>query len=946
MAKSTEFASRTDHIDAERIPQAAAEAGQYDSPALSPPAGDEPRKTAPDQACPVSGGKSTACHSPDAERSGRTASRTCKADSRTGEGIETGATFAGCKQDEAAHPAGDRQSSESKKSETAEPDVIELVCRDKCMPREAFEQFGVTVVKRGRNGEACARVSVYDERGEIHSHLDFIPGKKGCPARGKESSGMFFPGRLPVAGETWLLAKRCEDAAALVGLGFNAAGLPASRLAEKYSELFRNVHVVLVPDLDKPGQGEAQRSGGKLNSIAATVGVVRLPGEITKTNGKGIRNVLALAEGEKLARDAIAAAKPWQPKEGAYDSNDGMPEVRLTLKYGLTTDEVLSHLGRLGWDTPWIPKAKRERLKLYHRSGSLVHVVIAGKDVKISGGTTLPAGTARIRQLPVGQLPLRISDAMKLFYEKEADEGVEIIDAPPPKWLIDGVFTRGDFSEDFRRLEAIITAPTLRADGTILQRAGYDESTALLYIPNDKFPPVPENPTIEDAKRAAAELLEVVKDFEFIADADRSAWLAMVLSQIGRQAIAGCVPLFGITATTRGSGKSLLADAASLIAFGCPAARKPYSPNDDEQRKSITAIALEALPAVLLDNVDRRFGGSQMDAALTALSWNDRVLGESRTTGDLPMRTVWSATGNNLGFVGDFARRVLLIRLAPTMENPEERTDFAHVDLLGWVRQNRPRLAVAALTLLRAYFKAGRPVQSDGTWGSFESWSAVVRGAIVWAGLADPLPTRETAKADDASGAVVRGLIAGLQEMDEHGDGMLAREIVSKLNDPAYGNRYPAMREAVAEVATHRGAIDHQRLGYVLRKYRGRIADGFQLVGVPGRGGVLKWSAVRHASSVPGGGGDGGDGGDGFEDPHVEACVFESTDIQGRSPTHSHLNEEGLGVSQPSQPSQPHTSGQPRCDHDYVEVQDGEMIKTECRRCGKFYGRRPGVLST
>ena len=74
-------------------------------------------------------------------------------------------------------------------------------------------------------------------------------------------------------------------------------------------------------------------------------------------------------------------------------------------------------------------------------------------------------------------------------------------------------------------------------------------------------------------QRAAAELLEVVKDFPFY-DADRSAWLALVLSLIGRSAIAGCVPLFGITANCRGSGKSLLADAASLIAYGRHAPEK------------------------------------------------------------------------------------------------------------------------------------------------------------------------------------------------------------------------------------------------------------------------------------------------------------------------------------------------------------------------------------
>ena len=291
---------------------------------------------------------------------------------------------------------------------------------------------------------------------------------------------------------------------------------------------------------------------------------------------------------------------------------------------------------------------------------------------------------------------------------------------PSQRWLIDGVFTRGDWGRDIRRLEGAITAPTIRRDGSILQAAGYDEKTGLLHVPSCSFLKVPDKPTLADAQAAAAELLAVAKDFPFVDDSDRSAWLSMVLSLIDRSAIAGCVPLFGLTATTRGSGKSLLADAASLIAYGRTAPRKTFSPDDNEQRKAITATAIKALPSVLLDNVDCTLGGASLDAALTAMTWTDRILGASKTTGELLLRTVWMATGNNLRFGSDLARRVLPIRLAPQVENPEERTDFEHSDLLSWVRENRPTLAVAALTVLRGYCVAGRPVQADGAWGSYE----------------------------------------------------------------------------------------------------------------------------------------------------------------------------------------------------------------------------------
>jgi hypothetical protein len=862
-----------------------------------------------DHPCPVCSGKSVIWPASDAGQTGRIACRTCTQNKPTGDGIATIAAFNGIEQGEAAKlvAAFLGIDARSRNTETAAPDIIERVCKDKRMPIAAFMQFGPAIAKRGRSKQVCARVPVYDETGTIHSHFDFVPGHKGFCARGAGMSGLFFPGRLPAEGETWLIVEGCKDAAALVGLALNACGLPRSYMADKYAGLFRGVNVVLVPDLDEVGQNGAQRSGGHLKGIAASVRIARLPGEITATKGQDVRDVLARQDGARLVREAIAAAELWQPREGEHDPKDGRPEVLVTFAFGLVTDQVLGHIGKLGWASPWIPAAKRERLKIYHRGGMLVHVVAEDDTGVLPGGLTIAAGTARIRPLPIGQLPLRIADAVQLTQEKLTAEGIDVYSVPPPRWLVDGIFTRGDYSPEVKRLEAIITAPTLRADGTILQRSGYDEPTGLLHIPSDEFPNVPLNPTVDDAKLAATELLEVVADFEFVGDADRSAWVALVLSQIGRQAIPGCVPMFAVTAATRGSGKTLLVDAASLIAFGKPAARKVYNTDDQEMRKAITATAIEALPAVLLDNVDRVLGGASLDAALTALTWSDRVLGASKTTGDLPLRTVWTATGNNLRFGSDLARRVLPIRLAPSVENPEERTDFTNPDLLAWVRKNRQRLAVAALTILRAYFVAGRPVQPDGTWGSYGAWSALVRGAIVWAGLADPLATRATAKADDTSGAIVLGLIGGLLELDEHGNGLTVREMLALLNDTANQNRYPAMREAVAEVATLRGIIDQAKLTYAFRKYKGRIANGWQIVGEPARSGVNRWAAKAIS-------GDHGYHGDHtVGDPYVGSVCVPYTGTLERT----HINPH----SEPGESWSPSSSWSPLPPSDHHEIE-------------------------
>src|SRR5262249_10257827 len=55
----------------------------------------------------------------------------------------------------------------------------------------------------------------------------------------------------------------------------------------------------------------------------------------------------------------------------------------------------------------------------------------------------------------------------------------------------------------------------------------------------------------------------------------------------------------------------------------------------------------------------------------------------------------------------------------------------------------RPRLTIAALTILKAYFEAGCPAQGLTPFGSFEAWSDLIRQALVWTGEADPCEGRK-----------------------------------------------------------------------------------------------------------------------------------------------------------------------------------------------------------
>lgn len=785
------------------------------------------RDDAGGQPCPKCNGEDRFHIDRDFDDNGKVYCRHCLPKG-SGDGISTFAWFNGIENKEAIKQLASELGVSIDRDNTPKRDLIELVCTEKRMPIDAFRQFEPTLAKRGNR--EVVRVPVWNSKGEKHSHFDLWSNDKGKFARGEGSSGMFFPGRLPQAGETWLLCEGVKDSSALTGLGFIAAGLPTCKLSPIYANLFRGVHVVLVPDLDQPGQRGAQTSGGVLTGIAASVRVARIAGEIKASQGEDVRDILRKPNGEALIREAIDQAKLWEPEEGEVGAD--RPEVLLTLNEGYVADQVVKHLGALGWDSEWIPDRIREAVKVYVRGGALVH--------PIESEDAATKGVLQIRPLPAALIRERISQACQLLIEQKAKDDVEIVPTRPPRWLIDAVHLRGYYNGLVRPLNGIVQAPTLRPDGTILQQAGYDNASGLIYRPNTHFPAVPESPTVEDAKAAIAELEHVVVDFPFVDPADCSGWLAMVLSMIGRAAIEGCVPMFTMSANIRGAGKSLLADAASLIAYGRPASRKTFTRDEEEQRKLVTSIAIEGTPCVLFDNLDVQLGGANIDAALTARTWNDRVLGASRTTGELPMRTVWAATGNNIAYGSDVARRVLPIRLESPLESPEDRSGFVHENLLGWVAANRPRLAVAALTVLRSYFVAGCPEQSGGVWGSFEDWTRIVRGALVWSGAADPLPTRKSATESDETKSLLAMLIVGLIEADPDNSGLTTSEIERVVSSQDMSNpSCPTLLEAVGTICGDRW--NARRFGKKLLSFKNRTWQGKRIESETTHGTVKRW---------------------------------------------------------------------------------------------------------
>jgi hypothetical protein len=378
-----------------------------------------------------------------------------------------------------------------------------------------------------------------------------------------------------------------------------------------------------------------------------------------------------------------------------------------------------------------------------------------------------------------------------------------------------------------RQLVGLTTTPILRPNGDIVTHPGFDTQSGMFYAPEGTVSSAhdPPRPTRGDAARAVNELFEAVADFPFADDAHRAGWLAALLTPLARH-LTPCVPGFLIDATTPGTGKTLLADVIGLVVNGRGMPRTPWTKEDDEVRKRLLAHALAGDGAVLIDNVPAAtaVGWPSLDMALTAPEIMDRVLSESRRVVAPNMLTL-IVTGNNLSLRGDTARRMLRIRLESADEHPEDRSIFAHPDLRTWVTSERSRLLGAALTILAAYLRAECPAPKPrAPLGSFEVWDRIVRGALLWLDLPDPVQLLGARDPDaDPDATAHRALLELLWERFH--EGITAGEIATRIKPDKDGTPPdPDLAEAISELVSPRrgGSPSARDIGYALRRLRGR----------------------------------------------------------------------------------------------------------------------------
>ena len=308
--------------------------------------------------------------------------------------------------------------------------------------------------------------------------------------------------------------------------------------------------------------------------------------------------------------------------------------------------------------------------------------------------------------------------------------------------------------QGLRVLDSITSAPQFTREGTVRTERGYDPVTRT-YLTVDVDVPRPGE-TVREAVAAAKTLLSLIKDFPFpesMSARFRAIWLSCMFTRLCRSIIDGPCPMFTSTGNSAGVGKGLLWDLVSMIADGKDQPANTAWQSGERDLKDEVVSTLIASPSMArIDNIPpgRGLDSPTIASLLTSYpTYHARGKGE-RVQGVYQAKTVWTATGIDLSMSKELDMRALKIEIITDKTNPDEQR---LPDVVGMVRDDRAKYLHAAMTLIRAWFVAGRPEMEAPTMRSnFTAWSNMVRQCVLWVAslpgleglLADPVARRET----------------------------------------------------------------------------------------------------------------------------------------------------------------------------------------------------------
>lgn len=628
----------------------------------------------------------------------------------------------------------------------------------------------------------------------------------------------------------WVEGEPCVDAMTAIGLTATTSigGSAGYGKYGNYSQALKGAKLIICPDRDLPG---LKYAGEVAKDYPDAQWLYALPdsplwNRLSKDGGLDIADWIEDLRKEQLSNEKIrdrilGAIEPQRVKGETNEKPVGKPRVDLRAgKILEAASAVLAHFG----STP------DSRDRIYAQGNSQGYTLVRVlKTVKGIENRYLHIGKDNdvLEPLALDSLQLEINRAFEIYRWGEKQGKLVKTRTDCPANLARSILAMGRWPQ-LPILRGLSYTPLLTKTGEVITQPGYHEGTGYLL----QFDPVDfnikSNPTKEDAIASLDVLKDLLSEFCFKSDIDRSVALSMLLTSVSRK-LYPFAPLHAVTAHQPGTGKGTLIDLACILSTGNKEAGKTgFTDNEEEMRKKILSILLSGVPIVNIDNIDKgkRLGGGTLEIVLTAPVYRERILGVSKDA-FCSTQVLWVACGNNLAFTTDMARRTLLCELDAAVELPHERV-FSR-DIESYALESRGKLVSAALTILQAYIKTSDKVSHSNPplLGSFGEWDAVVRRSLLWLGEPDPVQSQSTIREGDDS-RVTLAIFLETWHSRLGSTSYQAREIVDEARIAGEKSDF---QNAIFDVCRDRqGTPSIKFLSYYLRTHNGVVVNGYRLV--------------------------------------------------------------------------------------------------------------------
>lgn len=667
-------------------------------------------------------------------------------------------------------PLAAREAMERESKYQEDLNKFQIVADWKKIPIEDFLSLNPTITTRkfkilGSQPIEVCRIPMYEFAGKkpqqcgyfdltighVHEALD--KGMAG-PKRHSRTGGFLCHDALgspilPQPGSLVLVVEGPKKVAKARSLGFqHVVGLPGNHFhshmiaqGSDFREIFRGCNVVMIPDLDKPSFEGFKKVAESLKAFAATIKQANLPGEIRESHGDDLGDVM-VSKGPEVAREAIKNAQEIQSHSEGADLRTRQDVVIYDDDEAGSIDRLLKCLGSIGWDED----TENAQWRVYVQDSELKYV---SDDLR----------TATLDEHMVGYI---LSKRHKFLKARSATDP-DPIQCSLPRSIRLSIISKSRFHfPGVKKLTSVTDAPTVLVNGRML-KPGYDEETGIIYQPNPNLNiAISEDPpTQKEAVEAAKKLLAPFSEFPFLSSDDRSRFLASILTvAFKRTTLNTLTPMFAFLANSPGGGKTYMVQAAHIIALGKKAEVSTLPKSQEEQRKVFFASCKSRMPSLFFDNVKSKLDGDAIEGFLTASTYSSRELFTNEING-YPVSAVVFTTANGPAFSSDISRRAICIRLSVELER---NLDFKIKEFLETISSNRAEYYGYLLTIMRAWLSSYRQ-HTGKTLRTYEQWSRLVCGAVMYAGMPDPLEIstdRDNCIDIDSDRSVNENLVVGL----------------------------------------------------------------------------------------------------------------------------------------------------------------------------------------